>query len=159
MARVLDVGDRIPSFDAQDAEGRAWSDRALEGQAYVLFFYPADETPGCVREACGYRDAYAHFEALDVQVLGVSRDAAASHKAFAEGHGLPFPLLVDADGRMHDGFGAFLVGGLPRRVSYLVDANGRVAGVYDSHLHPESHARKMLEAARALLPEPSRRRS
>lgn len=151
MSRELKVGEQVPPFEAQDAEGRTWSGRSLSGQAYVLFFYPADETPGCVREACGYRDASASFGELDVQLLGVSRDDAASHKAFAANHRLPYPLLLDGDGRMHDAFGAFMLGGLPRRVSYLVDANGRVAGVYDSNLQPESHARKMLEAARALL--------
>ena len=151
MSRVLKVGESVPAFEAHDAEGRAWSDRSLSGSAYVLFFYPADATPGCIRQACGYRDASPSFRELDVQLLGVSRDDAASHKAFAAGHGLPYPLLVDPDGRMHEAFGAFMLGGLPRRVSYLVDANGRVAGAYDSHLQPEAHARRMLEAARALL--------
>jgi peroxiredoxin Q/BCP len=151
MARPLRPGERIPPFEANDAEGRAWSDRTLSGQAFVLFFYPADETPGCIREACAYRDAYGGFQALDVQLLGVSRDTADSHKAFAAGRSLPYPLLLDEEGRMHEAFGAFMLGGLPRRVSYLVDANSRIAGVYDSHLRPEAHAREMLAAARALL--------
>lgn len=151
MAKPLEPGDRVPPFEAEDADGRTWSDKALAGQAYVLFFYPADETPGCVRESCAYRDAWGEFERLDLRVLGVSRDDAASHKAFAANRRLPYPLLVDSDERMHEAFGAFHLGGVPRRISYLVDANGRVAGVYDSHLHPEAHASKMLEAARALL--------
>ena len=151
MAKPLKPGDHVPPFEARDAEGRAWSREALAGQAYVLFFYPADETPGCIRESCAFRDAWPSFEALDLRVFGVSRDDAASHKAFAAGRNLPYPLLVDAEERMHEAFGAFMFGGLPRRVSYLVDANGRVAAVYESQLRPEAHARKMLEAARAML--------
>ena len=150
MSRRLRPGEAVPPFEARDADGRAWSDASLRGQAYVLFFYPADETPGCIREACAYRDAWSGFEALDVKVLGVSRDDAASHRAFAAGRRLPYPLLLDPEERLHEAFGAFLFGGLPRRVSYLVDANGRVAGAYDSQLRPEAHARRMLEAARAL---------
>lgn len=150
MSRPLRPGDDAPPFEAHDGEGRAWSKDALAGRAFVLFFYPKDATPGCVREACGFRDAYGDFEKLDVPVLGVSRDDARSHKAFAESHRLPFPLLVDAEGRMHEAYGATMLGGLPRRITYLVDANGRVAEAFESNLNPEVHARRMLEAARAL---------
>lgn len=150
MSRPLRPGDDAPAFRAEDAEGRTWSNGSLEGQAFILFFYPKDETPGCVREACSFRDAYADFEKLDVPVLGVSRDDARSHKAFAENHRLPFPLLCDPEGRMHEEWGATMLGGLPRRITYLVDANGRVAEAFESNLNPEVHARRMLEAARAL---------
>ena len=147
----LAVGDAIPDFAAPDASGRTWTRADLAGRPFVLYFYPADETPGCITEACGYRDAWPAFEALDVPVLGVSRDDALAHRAFAQKRRLPFVLLSDADGTMHDAFGARHFGRLPRRVSYLVDAEGRVAAVFDSHLRPGVHAERMLEAAARLL--------
>ena len=147
---ALRVGDQAPAFDASDGDGTLWRSDALAGRAFVLYFYPRDETPGCIVEACAYRDEYAAFEAIGVLVLGVSRDDEASHRAFAQNRRLPFPLLCDPDGVMHDAYGATMLGGLPRRVSYLVDEAGRVAAVFDSHLRPGAHAEKMLDAARAL---------
>ena len=146
----LRVGDAAPDFRALDAEGRAWSLADLRGRAFVVYFYPADETPGCVAEACGYRDAWRGFEALGVPVLGVSRDPPETHRAFARRRRLPFTLLSDPDGAMHKAFRARWLGGLPRRVSYLVDEEGRVAAAFDSHLRPGSHAERMLDAARRL---------
>lgn len=142
----------MPPFEAVDGDGRAWSRDSLAGRPYVLFFYPQDETPGCIAEACAFRDAWDEFREAGVLVLGVSRDDAASHRAFAQNRGLPFPLLCDADGAMHEAFGGVMLGGLPRRISYLVGPEGRVAAAFDSHLRPEAHAAKMLAAARSLHP-------
>lgn len=150
VTRPLRVGELVPAFAAPDAEGQVWRDAQLRGRAYVLFFYPQDETPGCIVETCAFRDAWRDFEAAGVPVLGVSRDDAQSHRRFAQRRELPYPLLTDATGRMHAEFGATMLGGLPRRVSYLVDKDGRVAAVFDSHLRPEAHAMKMLAAAREL---------
>ncbi|HWH09131.1 MAG TPA: peroxiredoxin [Candidatus Thermoplasmatota archaeon] len=146
----LRVGATIPDFRAPDAEGRAWTRADLAGRPFVLFFYPADETPGCVTEACAYRDAWEAFRDLGVPVLGVSRDPPERHRAFAQRRQLPFTLLSDPDGRMRDAFGAWMLGRLPRRVSYLVDAEGRVAAVFDSALRPGAHAREMLAATERL---------
>lgn len=146
----LAVGDPVPPFDVHDSNGHAWSARALRGRPFVIYFYPQDETPGCIAEACGYRDDWASFEALGVPVLGVSRDGDESHRAFAAHRRLPFALVADPDGALHAAFGAFLLAGLPRRVSYLAGPDGRIAAVYDSHLQPGSHSARMLEAARRL---------
>lgn len=150
MARPLRVGDVIPPFSAPDGEGRAWSDAGLRGKPFVLYFYPQDETPGCIVEACAYRDAWEDFQAAGVQVLGVSRDDLEAHRRFVAKRSLPFTLLSDGDGAMHAAFGATMLGGLARRISYLIDAEGRVAAAFDSHLRPEAHAMKMLAAAREL---------
>lgn len=149
MSRPLRIGEPVPSFEARDAEGRVWSDMSLRGRRYVLFFYPADETPGCIRESCAYRDLWPEFERLGILLLGVSRDDDASHRAFAQRRTLPYPLLSDPGGRMHQAFGAFMLGALPRRISYLVEPDGTVASFFDSHLRPEVHADRMLEAARS----------
>lgn len=139
---ALRVGDGAPRAEAL----APWA-----GRPVVLFFYPADETPGCVAEACGYRDLWGEFAALGVAVVGVSRDDEASHAAFAARRRLPFPLVADRDGALHKAFGALLFGTLPRRISFLVAADGRVAAVFASGLRPAEHPARMLAAARALL--------
>lgn len=146
----LRVGDVVPSFESRDADGRAWSDASLRGSPYVLFFYPADETPGCIRQSCAFRDLASEFGALGVQILGVSGDDAESHRHFAQRRRLPYPLLTDEGKRMRRAFGALAFGLLPLRVSYLVGADGRVAGVHDGRFDPAAHADRMLDAARAL---------
>ncbi|MDE2490997.1 MAG: peroxiredoxin [Elusimicrobia bacterium] len=93
----VDVGDKAPSFSAQDETGRTWSLKALKGRTFVLYFYPKDSTPGCTIEACDFRDRYDAFARKKVAVLGVSPDGAKSHAGFKAKHGLPFPLLVDED--------------------------------------------------------------
>ncbi|MEA3199591.1 MAG: thioredoxin-dependent peroxiredoxin [Thermoplasmata archaeon] len=150
MARPLRVGDPLPAFAAQEADGRTWTERDVAGRAFVLYFYPKDETPGCIVEACAYRDAWDDFQAAGVLVIGVSRDDLDAHRRFVAHRMLPFTLLSDGEGAMHDAFGATMLGGLPRRVSYLFGPDGRVAAVFDSHLRPEAHAHKMLDAARHL---------
>lgn len=152
MPRPLRPGEPVPPFAAPDETGRVRTDGEMRGRSYVLYFYPADETPGCTAEACAIRDAWREFEALGLAVLGVSRDSVESHAAFVRNRRLPYSLLSDRGGRMHRDFGALMFGSLPRRVSYLVAADGRVAAVYDSHLRPAVHAEKMLEAARAMVP-------
>jgi peroxiredoxin Q/BCP len=150
MSRPLRVGEPAPSFAAPDATGRAWRSADLAGRAFVLYFYPKDETPGCIVEACAYRDAWEDFQGAGVQVIGVSRDDLDAHRRFVEHRKLPFVLLSDGNGRMHEDYGATMMGGLPRRISYLVGRDGRIAAVFDSHLRPEAHAMKMLAAAREL---------
>lgn len=147
----LRAGDVAPSFQAQDAGGRAWSSEGLRGRPFVIYFYPMDETPGCVAEACGYRNLWGEFEALGVLVMGVSGDDAASHEAFAKARRLPFPLLLDPGAVLRNAFGAWMFGRLPRRVSYLVDAEGRIVEVFDSNLRPGSHPEAMLAAAKRIL--------
>lgn len=150
MARPLRSGERVPPFSAPDADGRRWTERDLAGRPFVLYFYPEDETPGCVAEACAYRDAWAGFEEVGVAVVGVSRDPPASHAAFRRARRIPFLLLSDEDGAMHEAFGATMLGGLPRRVSYLVGSGLSVEAVFASNLRPALHAERMLEAARRL---------
>ena len=123
-----------------------WTQRDLAGRSSVLFFYPGDFTPGCTREAGAYARAWPDLQAAGVSVFGVSRDSVANHEAFGRRHCLPFTLLADDDGAMTDAFGATIFGSLPRRVSYLVDAELRVAARFDSQLRPEAHAQKMVEA-------------
>lgn len=146
---MLRAGEAAPAFEARDETGARWGLDALRGRAFVLTFYPKDETAGCIRQVCALRDAWADLRDAGVEVFGVSRDDAASHQAFVAARRLPYRLLTDASGAMHEAFevGRFL--GVTNRVSYLVDGEGRVVEAYRSNLRPGSHAERMLSAARS----------
>lgn len=150
MSRPLAIGAAAPPFSVAATDGRTWTEKDLVGAPHVLFFYPRDETPGCTIQAAGFRDAWGDFGALGVRVLGVSRNSTRSHERFCANHDLPFLLLSDRDGRMMDAFGATMFGSLPRRVSYLLDADARVVDRFVSQLRPAAHAARMLEAAARL---------
>lgn len=148
---VLQRGAPVPAFEMPGSDGETWSEAKLRGRAFVLTFYPKDETAGCIKQVCALRDAWEDLRGKDVLVFGVSRDSIEDHKAFVANRNLPYVLLTDATGAAHKAFDVgrtFL--GTTNRVSYLVGKDGRVAQVYGSNLRPESHAAKMLEAANAL---------
>jgi peroxiredoxin Q/BCP len=139
---VLAVGTPAPGFNTVDAHGKPVSLADFAGKTVILYFYPKDDTPGCTKEACGFRDAYADYQSKDLVVLGVSMDDQASHKKFAEKYNLPFPLLVDSDGaiaRAYDVDG----GGYAKRVTYVIDGEGKIAKVYQN-INTETHARDIL---------------
>lgn len=104
---MLQPGDPAPPFTLPDADGRDVSLADLAGRHVVLYFYPADDTPGCTKEACGFRDAWDELGELGVAVLGVSPDDGASHRRFAEKYRLPFPLLSDPDRTVMQTYGAW----------------------------------------------------
>jgi peroxiredoxin Q/BCP len=147
---VLPAGTAAPAFEAPDAEGKTWGLDALRGRPFVLTFYPKDETAGCVKQTCAFRDVWSDFRDADVEVFGVSRDDAESHSSFATNRRLPYRLLTDASGQMHKAYDVGRTFGATNRVSYLVDAQGRIAEAYKGNLSPEAHAERMLTAARAL---------
>ncbi len=139
---VLAVGTIAPGFNTTDTHGNQVSLADFTGKTVVLYFYPKDDTPGCTKEACGFRDAYADYQSKDVVVLGVSMDDQTSHQKFAEKYNLPFPLLVDSSGviaRAYDVDG----GGYAKRVTYVIDGEGKIAKVYQN-INTETHARDIL---------------
>lgn len=114
----------------------------------VLYFYPKDETVGCTREACAFRDSYELFTDLGAEVIGVSADSVESHKSFAEHHNLPFTLLSDLDNNVRKLYGATsTLGMIPGRVTFIIDKKGMVHHVFSSQLQPEKH----IEEAREVL--------
>lgn len=132
MAKLA-AGDDAPDFEAQDAEGRRWRLSDLRGKKVILYFYPADDTPGCTREACDFRDAQVDFKDSGYVVLGASPQGAESHNAFSSKYGLNFPLLVDEDMGLAKAFGTAGVFGkfenLPltvRRSTFVIDENGKI---------------------------------
>ncbi len=103
----LQVGSPAPSFSLSDQDGRTVTSTSLQGQRYVIYFYPADDTPGCTVEACGFRDEFAGFSDLGVRILGVSPDLGASHQAFRARYGLDFDLLSDPATTTMAAYGAY----------------------------------------------------
>lgn len=148
---TLNVGDPAPDFELPDAEGNPVKLQDLKGQWVVLYFYPRDNTPGCTKEACGFRDAYSEYEDSDVVVLGVSTDDAKSHTKFATKYELPFPLLVDEGGAIASEYGSY---GLKKfmgkeymgisRSTFIIDPEGKLAKIYRK-VKPEPHAQEVLQ--------------
>ena len=146
------VGDKAPGFDAKDQDGKAVKLADFAGkQAVLLYFYPKDDTPGCTKEACGFRDRLDELKKQGVAVLGVSRDDAESHKKFIAKHSLNFPLLVDTDGKITEAYSAGMAGRnyMSRRVSFLIDKSGKIVHVTDTG-SADTHLAEMKEAINKL---------
>ena len=145
-------GSVAPNFAAKDANGETVRLKDLRGQKVVLYFYPKDDTPGCTKEACSFRDAFADFKKRNIKVLGVSVDSEASHKKFAAKYKLPFTLLADPDHSIADAYGVYgekkFMGRTymgVKRITFLIDEKGKVKKVFEK-VKPEEHAQDVLEA-------------
>ncbi len=132
---VPEVGSPAPDFSLPDQHGQLHGLQRHAGRWVLLYFYPRDDTPGCTREACAFRDEYPQLRALGAEVLGISVDDARSHAKFAEKYQLPFPLLADVKGAVAGRYGVLLkfpLLKLTRRYSFLIDPLGIVRRVYDN---------------------------
>jgi peroxiredoxin Q/BCP len=147
------VGDVAPDFTLRSQSGEDVSLGNFVGRkrAIVLFLYPKDDTPGCTKEACCFRDGYEQFEKFDAEVIGISSDPIESHQRFVEKHGLPFFLLSDEGGEVRKLYGVPNTLGLfPSRVTYVIDQEGVVRHVYSSQLGVTRHVEQALEALKAI---------
>jgi len=147
-----EIGQTAPDFTLPDAAGTPTNLAALcKRGAVVLYFYPKDETAGCTVEACAFRDAYEDFAGAGAQVVGVSRDDQASHQRFASGHRLPFVLLSDPKGTVHDLYGVgkrlFLI---PDRVTFVIDRDRVVRHTFSSMVNMRAHITEALAVVRRL---------
>jgi peroxiredoxin Q/BCP len=138
----LSVGDTAPSFTVSDTNGSPVSLSNFAGKTVVIYFYPKDDTPGCTKEACSFRDNYSAYQGKDVVVLGVSMDSEASHQQFTDKFSLPFPLLADVDGSITKAYDVD-GGGYAKRVTYVIDGNGTISHVYNS-VKTDTHAQDIL---------------
>ena len=125
----LSVGADAPNFTVKDTNGNTVTLSDYAGKTVVLYFYPKDDTPGCTKEACGFRDYYADYQGKDITVFGVSMDDEASHQAFTDKFSLPFPLLADVDGAITKAYDVD-GGGYSKRVTYVIDGAGKISKVY-----------------------------
>lgn len=156
MARGIGVGDKAPDFTlpSQTGEEVQLSSR-LGDRVVVLYFYPKDETPGCTREACAFRDSYEVFSEAGADVIGVSSDSVDKHASFADHHKLPFTLLSDAGGAVRKSYGVpTTLGLLPGRVTYVIDRSGVVQRVFNSQTNIGGHINEALEAVKQLQDVP-----
>jgi peroxiredoxin Q/BCP len=146
------VGDKAPDFTLRDQNGKKVSLTDFRGRkAVVLFFYPKDETAGCTREACGFRDSYKDFVKAGAEVIGVSGDSVDAHKSFADHHRLPFPLLSDEGNRVRKAYGVpATLWTLPGRVTYVIDKSGVVRHVFNSQLQATRHIDEALGVVKVL---------
>ena len=135
------VGKPPPDFTARAHDGSSVRLSELRGKPVVVYFYPKDETPGCTKEACAFRDAWDQLDAKGVVLLGVSGDSDASHRAFAEHHKLPFRLISDPDGALAGAFGVPVRLGIPSRQTIVVGRDGNVKAIHRS-VDVASHAQR-----------------
>ncbi len=148
----LKEGDAAPAFTAQTNGGQTVSLADYAGRPVILYFYPRDDTPGCTKEACAFRDAFADFTNKGAVVLGVSADSVKSHEKFIHKFKLPFTLLADEDKRIVEAYGVWgeksFMGrryqGI-HRVTFLVGGNGRIQKIWPK-VKPEEHPAEVLAA-------------
>ena len=152
---VLNKGVAAPDFTLPESGGGTRSLHNLRGKKVILFFYPKDDTSGCTKEACGFRDSYEGYVGVNAEILGISPDPVKSHDKFAAKYNLPFPLLADTDHQVSEAYGAWgqkslygkkYMGML--RTTYLIDADGMIERVW-TKVKPVGHAQEVLEAVNA----------
>jgi peroxiredoxin Q/BCP len=147
---ALTPGDLAPDFSLPDGEGNIVKLSELRGKRVVLYFYPRDNTPGCTKEACSFRDSYPNYQSQDIVVLGVSTDDAKSHSKFITKFNLPFPLLSDVDGQVATAYESY---GLKKfmgkeymgisRNTFIIGPDGKIEKIY-LKVKPEDHAAQIL---------------
>lgn len=144
------AGAQAPNFSGKNQDGKEIHLSDLKGKFVLIYFYPKDDTPGCTKEACDFRDRFAEIRKLDTVVLGVSRQDAASHKAFIAKHKLPFDLLVDTDGKIAESFGvgSYPIVGMFKRQSVLVGPDQKVVRFYES-VDPQTHVEEVIKDIKA----------
>ncbi len=151
MAEVQ-TGGQAPGFHLMDQNGEIHSLASYRGQWLVLYFYPKDNTPGCTKEACEFRDDHNQLAEMGVALLGVSTDEIESHQAFAEKYHLPFPLLSDVDGEVAKRYGSLLQIGpikFAKRHSFIIDPEGRIAHIYRD-VNPKTHSAEVIAQLQTL---------
>ncbi|EFJ16918.1 hypothetical protein SELMODRAFT_421285 [Selaginella moellendorffii] len=148
----ISVGQRMPPFTLRDQDGTLVNLLDFKYKPLVIFFYPADNTPACTREACAFRDSYREFKKAGAEVLGISADGQETHKEFRQKHDLPFTLLCDSSDKLRKELeipGEFF-GALPGRETYVLDRKGIVRMVFNDQYAAEQHVEEALKAIRTM---------
>ncbi|MCT4623615.1 MAG: peroxiredoxin [Schleiferiaceae bacterium] len=147
------AGDKMPQFSLKDDQGLDYSPNQWEGKKnVVIYFYPKDDTPGCTKESCSFRDHKEEFDAVDAVIIGVSSDGKESHQKFKQKYNLTYTLLSDTKKEARKLFGVptSLLGLIPGRVTYVFDKKGNCVKVFNSQTKPEKHIDESLEVLKAL---------
>ncbi|MEM3828810.1 MAG: peroxiredoxin [Conexivisphaerales archaeon] len=143
----LKEGDSFPDFKLMSDSGEYVSLSDLKGKRVILYFYPKDDTPGCTKEACNFRDSINEIRSLNVDIYGVSVDSVESHKRFKEKYSLPFTLLSDHDKKLSKELGVLGVFGLDKRVTFILN-DGKIEKVFPK-VSPDKHAKEIIEYIKA----------
>ncbi len=149
----ISIGDSCPHFSLQNQDGQTINIQDYFGNKnVVIYFYPKDNTAGCTKEACSFRDAMQDLNNLDCEVVGISADNVASHKAFANQFRLTFNLLSDVGNSVRKSFKvpANLFGLIPGRVTYIVNKEGKVIHIINSQMNPDKHIKETIEIISSL---------
>lgn len=156
MSEWLQVGTAIPTFCLPDADGRLLQSSQWSGAPLVIYFYPRDDTPGCTREACAFRDAASELRQLGASVVGISADSPISHAKFRDKYGLNFALLSDVDHAVSQSFGAYREKNLYgkksmgiQRSTFLVASNGTIAKLW-KRVQVDGHHDQVIQALKVL---------
>ena len=152
---MVEIGKPAPDFTLQDQLGKKVTLSKLKGSPIVLYFYPKDDTPGCTKEACAFRDAFAEYEKLGAKILGVSPDGAESHAKFIKKHELPFTLLADTEHKVCEAYGVWKEKNMygrksmgVERTSFVIDSKGIVRQVFPK-VKVDGHSDAVLTAIKA----------
>jgi peroxiredoxin Q/BCP len=147
----MKIGDKAPEVLGIDANGNEVKLSDFAGRKVILYFYPKDNTPGCTAQACSLRDSYAELQAAGYEVIGVSKDSAASHTKFAQKHELPFTLIADTDKILNEAFGVWRekkmcgkVGMGTVRTTFIIDEQGVIADIIEK-VNTKEHSKQILE--------------
>jgi len=147
---MLKIGTKAPEFELKDQHGDKHKLTHYKGHKLVLYFYPKDNTPGCTKEACAFRDDYSAYKKKGVVILGISKDTKTSHKNFAKKFDLPFILLSDPEGKVIEKYGAWKEKSMYgktfmgiARITYLIDEKGKIIQVFPK-VKPAEHAKEIL---------------
>lgn len=148
---MLEIGMKAPEFTLPDKNGNNVSLSDFLGKKVIIYFYSKDNTPGCTRQACAFANAYEEFKTMDVEVIGISKDSAASHQKFADKHGLPFILLSDKELTAIQAYGVWQekklygkVGMGVVRTTFIIDEKGYIEKIM-SKVKPDTNATEILE--------------
>lgn len=148
-------GNQVPQFSLPDQNGNSFSISSVIGKKnLVIYFYPEDDSPGCTREACYFRDEYEAFNEADAMIIGISGQSVESHKKFAEKYHLSFTLLSDLGDKVRKLFGVPVnfLGMVPGRVTYIVDKSGKVVYIFNSQTQAKKHVDEALRILKGIRP-------
>jgi thioredoxin-dependent peroxiredoxin len=153
---TLAIGDKAPDFEMASDGGGEVSLAGFEGKSVILYFYPKDDTPGCTKEACGFRDALPDFSAANAEIIGVSKDSVAKHDKFKAKYELPFALGADEDGAVCEAYGTWVEKSMYgrkymgiERATFLIDGSGVLRGIWRK-VKVKGHVEAVLAAAKDL---------